>query len=137
MNGTLHAEIVALRNTEIYCKERGLDKSEVMKEITLYVNLEPCQMCAAAMQLLNVPRIFFGACNDRFGGVVTVGNLYDYMEDPPKMDLISGIGWKRTVFLLQAFYSQTNSKAPEHKRLVKSEEKRKEIMRALNEEFRR
>lgn len=99
-----------------------------MKNTTLYVNLEPCQMCASAMQQLSVPRIFFGACNDRFGGIVTVGNVYDYMNDPQIMDLVCGIGWNRTVSLLQAFYNNTNTRAPEHKRLCKSNDKKKKVI---------
>uniref|UniRef100_A0AC34RIU9 CMP/dCMP-type deaminase domain-containing protein n=1 Tax=Panagrolaimus sp. JU765 TaxID=591449 RepID=A0AC34RIU9_9BILA len=131
LNATLHAEIVAIRNAERWCQERNLNIYEVMKKTTLYVNLEPCQMCASAVQLLGIPRIFFGACNDRFGGIVTVGNVYDYVENPATMDLVCGLGRSKTIGLLQAFYCQTNTKAPESKRLRKSDDKKAKLLKSL------
>lgn len=49
-----------------------------MKSTILYVNLEPCIMCASSLQQLFLKRMVFGACNPRFGGVKSVGSLQEY-----------------------------------------------------------
>lgn len=70
---TAHAELNALR---LACERLGgwrLDGCEV------FVTLEPCPMCAAAMVHSRVARLVFGAWNPRWGGA---GSLYNLTEDP-------------------------------------------------------
>uniref|UniRef100_A0A914Y9G6 CMP/dCMP-type deaminase domain-containing protein n=1 Tax=Panagrolaimus superbus TaxID=310955 RepID=A0A914Y9G6_9BILA len=119
-NPTRHAEMVAFEQILDYCKEHSLDSLEVFKETTLYVTLEPCMMCASALQQLQIPRIFFGASNERFGGIISVGNIKTYQENPPSMDIIAGIGTTFAVKLLKDFYKNTNMRAPIEKRIDKT-----------------
>uniref|UniRef100_A0AC35FGY8 tRNA-specific adenosine deaminase 2 n=1 Tax=Panagrolaimus sp. PS1159 TaxID=55785 RepID=A0AC35FGY8_9BILA len=112
--------MVAIEEILEYCKKNSLDEYEVFKQTSLYVTLEPCMMCASALQQLQIPRIFFGASNERFGGINSVGNISTYQENPPSMDIISGIGATFAVKLLKDFYKNTNMRAPAEKRIDKT-----------------
>lgn len=46
------------------------DIKDVFPRVTVYVNVEPCIMCAAALLKLRVRRIYYGCANEKFGGEV-------------------------------------------------------------------
>ncbi len=50
--------------------------ADVLKECELYVTIEPCIMCAAALSLVGIKKVYFGARNDRFGGTGTVVSVH-------------------------------------------------------------
>lgn len=64
--GTRHAELVAI--TEILRSH----PASVFAEADLYVTVEPCIMCAAALRQLRIRAVFYGCANDRFGGTTGV-----------------------------------------------------------------
>ena len=66
---TAHAEIVAIRAA---CRELG---SERLVGCDLYVTLEPCAMCAAAISFARVRRLYWG-CDDPKGGAVENGGRF-------------------------------------------------------------
>src|SRR5512143_3759191 len=70
---TAHAEIVALREAARSTGDWRLPAA------TIYVTLEPCVMCAAALIHARVKRLVFGARDHRWGGV---GSLFDFSHDP-------------------------------------------------------
>ena len=74
-NGTRHCEIVA---TEAVCKayEGAWDFKSFFRDVTLYVTVEPCVMCAAALRILGLGRVVYGCRNDRFGGCGSVYSLH-------------------------------------------------------------
>ena len=61
---TAHAEILAIRQAA------GLIGSERLPEADLYVTLEPCPMCAAAISFARIRRLYFGAEDTKSGGTV-------------------------------------------------------------------
>lgn len=69
-NATKHSEVVALEKLaeESGCGALDLSDSE------LYVTCEPCVMCAAALSLVKIGKVFYGCRNERFGGC---GSIYD------------------------------------------------------------
>jgi tRNA(adenine34) deaminase len=69
---TGHAEIIAIRE--------ATDKLEDwrLENCTLVVTLEPCVMCAGAIVAARIPRVVFGAWDDRVGAS---GSLYDLLRD--------------------------------------------------------
>nr|XP_004568498.2 tRNA-specific adenosine deaminase 2 isoform X2 [Maylandia zebra] len=71
-NATRHAEMVALDQVLDWCWQSSLDVKSVCERIALYVTVEPCIMCAAALRLLNIPVIVYGCRNERFGGCGSV-----------------------------------------------------------------
>ena len=65
-NATRHAEIVAVDEVRSWCHTNKMDSEDVLRNCTLYVTVEPCIMCAAALRLLKVPKIVYGCANERF-----------------------------------------------------------------------
>ena len=66
-----HAEIEAISEA---CKNLGGWR---LWECTLYVTLEPCPMCAGAIINARIPRVVYGASDDKFGAVRSVCGLFD------------------------------------------------------------
>lgn len=69
---TAHAEVVAIRRATA---DRGDWRLE---DLTLVVTLEPCVMCAGAIVAARIPRVVFGAWDERAGAS---GSLYDLIRD--------------------------------------------------------
>ncbi|KAF8562744.1 hypothetical protein P879_12040 [Paragonimus westermani] len=127
-NATEHAEMVAIRRLEQWCERSHLSLADVLPETTLYVTVEPCIMCAAALRfclpacpkryhrLTSIPiqfSVVFGALNERFGGCGSVFDIHSLKSDKPILSCVSGIQKERAILLLKQFYTQENSNAPE------------------------
>ena len=69
---TAHAEVNAIREAARVLGDRVLDGC------TLVVTLEPCVMCAGVILAARVPRVVFGAWDDKAGAV---GSVYDLLRD--------------------------------------------------------
>ena len=126
-NATRHAEFVAIDNLIDLCKLKNKDFHETIKHCTLYVTVEPCIMCAAALRSLNVPLVVYGCANERFGGC---GSVLSAHVDPAyvktTLQCIGGCMKEESIKLLKDFYNQENPSAPV--------DKRKEKKRNLDEE---
>lgn len=96
---TGHAEILVIREA---CRQ--LD-SQRLPECDLYVTLEPCAMCAAAISFARVRRLYFGA-EDAKGGAVQNGTRF-FEQDTchHRPDWYSGIGEQAAAELLKDFFS--------------------------------
>ena len=68
-----HAEITAIKKA---CKKTGDWRLE---ECTMYVTLEPCQMCAGAIVQARIPRVVIGAMNPKAG---CAGSILNLLEEP-------------------------------------------------------
>uniref|UniRef100_A0A914EDU5 CRC domain-containing protein n=1 Tax=Acrobeloides nanus TaxID=290746 RepID=A0A914EDU5_9BILA len=122
-NPTRHGEFVAIDQAFEWCKNNGNDFKEVMRDTILYVNLEPCIMCASSVQQLCLKRMVFGACNPRFGGVKSVGNLQEYGHGHMvEVNYIPDVDNQRTIDLLRKFYDRENPFAPDDKRKIKNKQ---------------
>jgi tRNA(adenine34) deaminase len=80
-----HAEIVAIRKA-------AADRADWrLEDLTLVVTLEPCVMCAGAIVATRIPRVVFGAWDERVGAS---GSLYDVLRDArlgKPVEVISGV----------------------------------------------
>ncbi|MEW6349317.1 MAG: tRNA adenosine(34) deaminase TadA [Thermodesulfobacteriota bacterium] len=95
---TAHAEIVALREATAKVRDWRLPGS------TVYVTLEPCIMCSAALLAARVERVVFGAWDHRWGGL---GSLFDLSRDPRinhELEVISGVMSEQAAALMKAFF---------------------------------
>ncbi|KAL8939499.1 MAG: hypothetical protein Q9216_003327 [Gyalolechia sp. 2 TL-2023] len=102
--GTRHAEFQAI--------DQVLDnhRPSIFCETDLYVTVEPCIMCAAALRQLKIRSIFFGCSNDRFGGTGGVLSIHsDTNVDEPLM-VHGGVLREEAIMLLRRFYIQENRK---------------------------
>ena len=68
---TMHAELQVIKKA---CKRLN---SWRLEEVTLYVTLEPCVMCAGAIIQARIPQVYYGAKNNRFGAHQGAIHLFD------------------------------------------------------------
>ncbi len=97
---TAHAEIEALR-----AAGRALG-SYRLTGTTLYVTLEPCVMCAAAIVHARVGRLVFGAWDPRAGGAGSVVNVFALPGLNHHVDVFGGVLMEECRALLQRFFAQ-------------------------------
>ncbi len=80
-----HAEILAIRAA---CEKSGAQR---IPDTTLYVTLEPCAMCAAAISFARISRVIFGATDPKGGGILHGGKFYEQPTCHHKPDLSYGL----------------------------------------------
>lgn len=129
-NATRHAEMVAIDQLVDLSKSAELadsSLSQLCSTSVLYVTVEPCVMCAAALRQIGLARVVFGCSNPRFGGCGSVLDVHgkhlagscnepmipkhdgDCSTEPyPALELTRGVQQERAVRLLQQFYEGEN-----------------------------
>jgi len=137
-NATRHCEIIGvdviLRD---FKKVRDLRNLE---GFVIYVTCEPCVMCASALRMCKIRKVFFGCHNDKFGGLGSVFSLHKQEQVADSLDTHSftvhgGIMEKRCVNVLRTFYERGNPKLPpnkRHRRTKASEKRLKENFKKLS-----
>lgn len=108
-NATRHAELICIDKVLAYCRDRNLSFPDVFREVSVVVTVEPCIMCAGALNELNVKEILFGCRNDRFGGQ-TVLNVFELLQS--KVKVVGGVREDEAMELLKEFYKGENPSAP-------------------------
>merc|ERR1712226_1718017 len=108
-NATRHAEINAIDMVEELAKARKQESSDIYPRISVYVNVEPCIMCACALGRLKVHAIYYGCSNDKFGGCGSVGPS---MLQDSVTRVQGGVRAQEAVELLKGFYEQENPFSP-------------------------
>jgi tRNA(adenine34) deaminase len=98
-DATAHAEIAALRAAG------GTLGSYRLTGTTLYVTLEPCVMCAAAMVHARVRRLVFGAWDPRGGGAGSIINVFALPGLNHRIDVFGGVLMEECAALLQQFFA--------------------------------
>ena len=97
---TAHAEIEALRaGARILGSYR-------LTDTTLYVTLEPCVMCAAAIVHARVRRLVFGAWDPRAGGAGSITDVFALPGLNHRVDVFGGVLMEECARLLQEFFAQ-------------------------------
>ncbi|NQX13122.1 nucleoside deaminase [Microbacteriaceae bacterium VKM Ac-2855] len=97
---TAHAEIVALRAA---AQVRG---DWQLADATLIVTLEPCVMCAGAILAARIPRVVFGAWDDKAGAA---GSVYDVLRDRRlnhRVEVFAGVCADEGAALLLDFFER-------------------------------
>ena len=100
LDPTAHAEIVAIRAAAERLRQPRLDGC------TLWVTLEPCAMCAAAMALARVEALRFGAEDPKGGGVVHGPRIFSQPTCHHRPDVLGGIGEEDSAALLRGFFEE-------------------------------
>lgn len=96
---TAHAEIVALRAA---CAAVG---SERLPGYDLYVTLEPCPMCAAAISQARIARLYYGAADPKSGGVAQGPRIYSHPQSHHRPEVYDGIAADESESLLREFFA--------------------------------
>lgn len=97
---TAHAEIVAIRRAAEQAGTWHLENT------TLVVTLEPCTMCAGAILQSRIPRVVFGAWDEKAGAV---GSVHDVLRDrrlPHRVEVIAGVREAECAALLTEFFGR-------------------------------
>jgi tRNA(adenine34) deaminase len=95
---TAHAEVVALRDAAKHLGDYRLGGT------TLYVTLEPCIMCAAALIHARVDRVVFGAWDPKAGGAGSIANVFNIRELNHRVDVFGGVLAAECGALLSDFF---------------------------------
>lgn len=96
---TAHAEILALRAA---CAAAG---SERLPGHDLYVTLEPCPMCAAALSNARIARLYYGASDPKSGGVAQGPRIFAHSQCHHVPEVYDGIAAREAEQLLKAFFA--------------------------------
>jgi tRNA(Arg) A34 adenosine deaminase TadA len=97
---TAHAEVLALRAAAAGAK------SPRLPDCDLYVTLEPCTMCAAAIGFARIRRVYFGAEDPKSGGIVHGARVFAQATCHHKPEVLGGIGETEAAALLKAFFKE-------------------------------
>ena len=94
-----HAEMLAIRAA---CVAAG---SERLPGHDLYVTLEPCPMCAAAISFARIARLYYGAADPKSGGVGQGPRIFAHPQAHHVPEVYDGIGAARSEVLLRDFFT--------------------------------
>jgi tRNA(adenine34) deaminase len=96
---TAHAEMLAIRAA---CVAAG---SERLSGHDLYVTLEPCAMCAAAVAAARIGRLYYGASDPKSGGVAQGARVFAHPQCHHVPEVYDGIGAAEAEALLKRFFA--------------------------------
>lgn len=97
---TAHAEVLAIRAA---C---GVIGSERLVDHDLYVTLEPCAMCAAAIAAARVARLYYGAADPKSGGVDQGARVFSHAQCHHVPEVYDGIAGQDSERLLRSFFEE-------------------------------
>jgi len=96
---TGHAELLVIRQAA-----RRL-RSQRLPGCDLYVTLEPCTMCAAAISFARIRRLYFGAEDEKGGAVVNGVRFFGQPSCHHRPEVYDGLGATEAAALLKAFFA--------------------------------
>ncbi|MGD9862659.1 MAG: nucleoside deaminase [Pseudodonghicola sp.] len=96
---TAHAEILAIRAA---CAALGAER---LTGCDLYVTLEPCAMCAAAIAAARIARVYYGASDPKSGGVAHGARVFSHPQAHHKPEVYDGISAREAEMLLREFFA--------------------------------
>jgi tRNA(adenine34) deaminase len=100
---TAHAELLALRAA---AKALGTER---LADCDLYVTLEPCTMCAAAISFARIRRLYFGAADPKGGAVEHGVRFFAAPTCHHRPEVYGGIAERESAALLRDFFAQRRS----------------------------
>jgi tRNA(adenine34) deaminase len=96
---TAHAEILVIREM---CRKLGVQR---IPDYDLYVTIEPCPMCAAALSFARIHTVFFGAPDPKSGGITSPVDLYSKPQIHHKPIIKSGLISDKCGQLMKDFFA--------------------------------
>jgi tRNA(Arg) A34 adenosine deaminase TadA len=95
---TAHAELLAIRAA---CALLGAER---LTNCDLYVTLEPCPMCAAAISFARIRRLYYGASDPKGGGVEHGARVFNHPTCHHAPEVYPGIDEARAAAVLRTFF---------------------------------
>lgn len=103
-DATAHAEILAIQQA---CKELNQPR---LWDMDMYVTLEPCTMCAAAISFVRIKHLYFGAADKKGGAVVSGVKFFEAPTCHHRPTVEYGILAEESTKLLQDFFQKKRKK---------------------------
>ncbi len=97
---TAHAEMIALSSAASYLNSKWLN------DVSLYVTIEPCSMCAGAMVLARIKKLIYGASDPKTGACGSVTNIVNNKKLNHCIKVKAGILEKECGSLLSKFFKK-------------------------------
>lgn len=113
-NTLAHAELLAIRKAS-----RKLDDWR-LEGCTMYVTLEPCQMCSGAIIQARIPKVVVGCMNPKAGCAGSILNLLDVPQFNHQAELVTGVLEEECSQMMKEFFKELREK----KKAAKNEEKK-------------
>lgn len=104
LDATAHAETLAIRRA---CEKLGVNR---LRGLDLYVTLEPCTMCAAAISMARIKTLYFGAYDPKGGAVVNGVRFYDSPTCHHRPEVCGGILEAECGEILKRFFRSKRRK---------------------------
>ena len=99
-NACCHAEIIAIEEA---CKQRN---NKNLLDCDIYVTLEPCTMCAAAISYSRIGRLYYGASDFKQGAVENGVRFYSSKSCTHRPEIYSGINIIESSEIIKSFFGQ-------------------------------
>ena len=96
---TAHAEILAIRAA---CEALGQER---LAGHDLYVTLEPCPMCAAAISNARIARLYYGAADPKSGGIAQGPRVFSHAQCHHVPEVYDGLDAQASEALLKDFFA--------------------------------
>ena len=104
-----HAEILAMKKA---CKKMGDWRLE---DCTMYVTLEPCQMCSGAIVQSRMTRVVVGCMNPKAGCAGSILNLLQMPQFNHQVDLTTGVLEEECSQMMKTFFKELREKRKKNK----------------------
>lgn len=114
-----HAELLAIQKASKVLGDWRLE------ECTMYITLEPCQMCAGAIVQARITKVVIGAMNPKAGCAGSVLNLLEMKEFNHQVEVERGILEKECSNIMKLFFKELREKRKLEKQKMETDEKSK------------
>jgi len=101
---TAHAEIIAITSAANYLGTKWLN------EASLYVTIEPCSMCAGALVLARIKKLYFGASDPKTGACGSIINIVNHKKLNHRIKVAGGILQEECSSILKDFFKKKRKK---------------------------
>ena len=113
-NTLAHAEITAINKASKYIGDWRLE------DCTLYVTLEPCQMCAGAIVQARIPKVVMACMNPKAGCAGSILNILDMPQFNHQVEAVRGVLEEECSQMLKTFFKELRVRNKAEKELKKA-----------------
>lgn len=111
-NPLAHAEIMAINKAAKAVGDWRLE------DCTMYITLEPCQMCAGAIVQARIPKVVIGTMNPKAGCAGSILNLLQVQAFNHQVELVNGVMEEECTAMMQEFFKELRDRKKEEKKKV-------------------
>ncbi len=103
-DATAHAEMIAIREA---CGKLGKWR---LSELSLYVTIEPCPMCAGAMVMSRIRRLVYGSADAKAGAAESLFNVVNHPALNHRMEVTAGILQEECAGIMKRFFAERRNR---------------------------